>query len=151
MSDKTVQYGPFTPQELDNFIHELQVKNIPFEIHKDESAEKKFKAIDFSNIVTQAEFRTEQYLAQIFYVTLAKKDLVRVSDRLEMLGFPTDIPDFTSAPPEELQNSHKDDVILRASAARNRFNRRMLAWFLMIGLLCLLFMVYGLMVLGQSS
>ena len=75
MSDKTVQFGPFTPQELDSLVRELQLKNIPFEIQKEEETEKKFKAIDFANIVNQVEFRTEQYLAQIFYITLARKDL----------------------------------------------------------------------------
>ena len=145
MSDKTVQYGPFTPQELDNFVRELQLKNIPFEIQKDEDTEKKFKAVDFSNVVNQVEFRNETYLAQIFYITLAKKDLPRVSDRLQQLGFPTDLPDF----PSELETDEREDLVLKAKAARSKFNRRMLAWFLFIGSLCLLFIGYGLKVLSQ--
>ena len=145
MSDKVVQYGPFTPQELDNFVGELQLKNIPFEIQKDEDAEKKFKAIDYSNVINQVEFRNEQYLAQIFYVTLAKKDLPRVSDRLEKLGFPTELPEYSS----ELETDEREDVVIRAKAARTKFNRRLLAWFLIIGVLCLLFMTYGFSVLSQ--
>lgn len=146
MSDKTVQYGPFTPQELDAFVGELQLKNIPFEIQKDEEAEKKFKAIDFSNVVNQVEFRNEQYLAQIFYVTLAKKDLPRMAEHLEKLGFPIELPDF---PTEFQSGDEREDVVLRAQADRNKFNRQLLAWFLVIGVLCLLFMTYGLSVLSQ--
>ncbi|WP_413289535.1 hypothetical protein [Bdellovibrio sp. HCB337] len=145
MSEKTVQYGPFTPQELDSFVRELQLKNIPFEIQKDEDAEKKFKAVDFSNVVNQVEFRNEQYLAQIFYVTLAKKDLSRVADRLAQLGFPTDLPDF----PKELDSDDREDVMVRARADKNKFNRRMLAWFLFIGLLCSIFLGYAISVLSQ--
>jgi len=146
VSDKVVQFGPFTPQELNAFIGELQLKNIPFEINKDEDAEKKFKAAnDISNILNQVEFRTEQYLAQIFYVTLAKKDLPRVSERLERLGFPSEVPEYSP----ELETDEREDMVLRASADRKKFNRRMLAWFLLIGLLCALFMGYGLSVLNQ--
>lgn len=145
MSDKVVQFGPFTPQELDTFVRELQLKNIPFEIQKDEEAEKKFKAVDFSNIVNQAEFRNEQYLAQIFYITLAKIDLPKVSARLEKLGFPTELPEF----PQELQANEREDVLVRARAEKNKFNRRMLAWFLFIGLLCSIFLGYALSVLSQ--
>lgn len=146
MSDKVVQFGPFTPQELDAFVAELQLKNIPFEINKDEDAEKKFRtANDAANIVNQVEFRTEQYLAQIFYVTLAKNDLPRVSARLGKLGFPTEVPEYSS----ELETDEREDVVLKAKVARKQFNRRMLAWFLLIGLLCALFMGYGLSVLSQ--
>lgn len=146
MSDKVVQFGPLTPQELDAFVHELQLKNIPFEIHKDEETEKKFKRIDFANIVNQVEFRTEQYLAQIFYITLAKQDLPRISAHLEKLGFPTELPESEG----ELQTDETEDRILKATVERNKFNRRLLAWGLIIGLLCLIFMSYGFKILSES-
>jgi hypothetical protein len=129
MTEKTVQYGPLTPQELDSFVRELQLKNIPFEIQKDEDAEKKFSANNFSNIVNQVEYRTEQYLGQIFYVTLATKDLPKISASLERLGFPTELPEF----PKELESDPQEDVFVRARASQTKFKRRMVAWILFIG------------------
>lgn len=144
MNDKTVQYGPLTPQELDAFVRELQLKNIPFEIQKDEDSEKKFKSNTFSNLVNQAEYRTEQYLGQIFYVTLATKDLTRVSDSLTRLGFPTELPEF----PKELEGDEREDVFVRAKADKNNFKRRMVAWILLIGLLSSIFIGYAISVLN---
>lgn len=139
MSDKIVQYGPFTPQEMDSFVRELQLKNIPFEIQKDDDAEKKFKAIDFANVVNQAEFRHEQYLAQIFYITFAKKDLPLVAKRLEQLGFPTDLPEF----PSELAEDPREDILVRARAEKTTFNRRRLIWLLVIGYVCFVAIMYA--------
>lgn len=139
MSDKTVQYGPFTPQELNDFVRELQLKNIPFEIQKDEDAEKKFKSIDFGNVVNQVEYRTEQYLAQVFYITLARSDLAKVSARLQKLGFPTELPEFS----KELESDDREDLVMKARSERKKFNRRLLAWFLLIGLGCLIFIGYA--------
>lgn len=145
MNDKTVQYGPLTPQELDTLVRELQLKNIPFEIQKDEDAEKKFKSNNFSNLVNQVEYRTEQYLGQIFYVTLATKDLTRVKESLTRLGFPTELPEF----PKELQNDEREDVFVRAKAEKTNFKRRMVAWVLLIGLLSSIFIGYAISVLNQ--
>jgi len=140
MSDKTIQFGPLTPQELDSFVRELQLKNIPFEIHKEEEAEKKFKAIDFANVVNQVEYRTEQYLAQIFYITLARTDLPKVAKRLEQLGFPTEIPE---GPALELEGSDGSEVFMRARDEKAKFNKRLVAWLLILGGLCFWFIVYA--------
>lgn len=146
MSDKVVQYGPFTPQEMDSFVRELQLKNIPFEIQKDEDTEKKFKAIDFANTVNQAEFRHEQYLAQIFYLTFAKKDLPLIADRLKQLGFPTELPEF----PSELESDPREDIVIKAKAEKTRFNRRMLIWLLFLGYLCFSLIMYAIGKLDPS-
>lgn len=139
MSKKTIQFGPLTPQELDSLVREFQLKNIPFEIQKEEDAEKRFKAVDFANIVNQAELRTEQYLGQIFYITLARKDLPKVETRLKQLGFPTD---FTESE-VELEEIDGTEIFLRAKAEKKRFNKRLTAWILLIGLLCFWFIFYA--------
>lgn len=146
MADKTVQYGPLTPQELDSFVRELQLKNIPFEIQKDEDAEKKFSSNNFSNLVNQVEYRTEQYLGQIFYVTLATKDLSKISTTLERLGFPTELPEF----PKELETDTSEDVFIRAKADKTKFKRRMVAWILFIGVLSSILIGGAMLLLGQS-
>lgn len=146
MADKTVQYGPLTPQELDSFVRELQLKNIPFEIQKDEDAEKKFSSNNFSNLVNQVEYRTEQYLGQIFYLTLATKDLSKISATLERLGFPTELPEF----PKELETDTNEDVFVRAKADKTKFKRRMVAWILFIGVLSSILIGGAMLLLGQS-
>lgn len=126
MSDKVVQYGPLRTPDLEALIAELQLKNIPFEIIEEEKTTS----------------------PQSFRLTLAKKDLPRISAHLENLGFPTTLPVFPVAKePEETPISR----VLKARAARRKFHLRLLTWFLVVGLLCLLFMVYGLRVLSQSS
>lgn len=144
-TEKTVQYGPLTPQELDSFVRELQLKNIPFEIQKDEEAEKKFKSNNFSNLVTQAEYRTEQYLGQIFYVTLATKDIPRISETLGRLGFPTELPEF----PKELETDEREDIFVRAKSSQQKFKKQMVAWILLIGVLSSMFIAYAFHVLNQ--
>jgi hypothetical protein len=146
MSEKTVQYGPLTPQELDSFVRECQLKNIPFEIHKDEDSEKKFTSNNFSNLVNQVEYRTEQYLGQIFYITLATKDIFRIATSLQRLGFPTELPEF----PKELDADDREDVFVRAKADKTKFKRRIVAWILLIGLLSSILVGYALSVLNQS-
>ncbi|MGZ6447564.1 MAG: hypothetical protein ACXWRA_05990 [Pseudobdellovibrionaceae bacterium] len=145
MSEKTVQFGPFTPQELDNLVRELQVKNIPFEIQKDEEAEKNFKNNNFANIVNQVSYRNEQYLGQIFYITLAKRDLPLIEEYLMNLGFPIDLPEF----PSELINDEQDNFFVKARAEKVNFTRRMIGWVFLIGALCLIFISYALVVLSQ--
>ncbi|HEY8272370.1 MAG TPA: hypothetical protein VIG33_15875 [Pseudobdellovibrionaceae bacterium] len=149
MSDKIVQYGPLTPQELDKLVHELQLRNIPFEIQKDEEAEKKFKSNNFSNIVNQISYRNEQYLGQIFYITLATKDLPRMEEHLKELGFPIDLPEFSGESPPELDNDERENVFVKARAEKTNFNRRMIAWIFLIGMLCMMFISYALTVLNQ--
>ncbi len=146
MTGKTVQYGPLTPQELDSFVRELQIKNIPFEIQKDDDAEKRFSASNFSNIVNQAEYRTEQYLGQIFYITLATKDLSKISSTLERFGFPTGLPEF----PKELETDANEDVFVRAKADKIKFKRRMVAWILFIGLMSSIVIGGAMFLLGRS-
>lgn len=65
-----MQYGPYTPQECKKVVDWLQNRNIKFEIIKDQEKENEYKSSDGSNIVKRAEFRTETFLAQIFYIEI---------------------------------------------------------------------------------
>lgn len=126
MSSKTIQYGPFTPQELEAMVRELQAKNIPFEIAKDEAEEQKFRRIDYANLVKQADLRVEHYLAQVFYLTIAKSDVERVSVTLAKFGFPTE---FSENPEELVEDSSNDFASAEAfsdqSASRRMSEREM--------------------------
>ena len=61
-------YGPFTPQECEKAVNWLKEHNIKFEILKDQEKENEFKSSNGVNIIKQAEFRTETFLAQLFYI-----------------------------------------------------------------------------------
>lgn len=67
-----MQYGPFTPQECETAISWLKKHNVQFEISKDQDKENDFKASNGANIIKQAEFRTETFLAQLFYIDIAE-------------------------------------------------------------------------------
>jgi hypothetical protein len=144
MSSKTIQFGPFSPQELEKLIRELQLKNIPFELAKDEKAEKKFKAIDYSNLLSQTHWRTEHYMAQIFYVTLAKSDLPKVREKIEEFGFPTTLEENPKELVLDEQMDVRENVFLKAKIEKKNFNRRLVAWLLIVGFLCLTFIGYAL-------
>ena len=68
------EFGPFTPQELEKVVDWLKSKNLKFEIGKDQHVEDLFRLNDGRNIIKQAEFRTEVYLAQIFVVQVQNMD-----------------------------------------------------------------------------
>lgn len=65
-----MQYGPFTPQECEKAISWLKEHQINFEVIKDQAAENEFRVSSGSNLVKQAEFRTETFLAQLFYLEI---------------------------------------------------------------------------------
>lgn len=67
-----MQYGPLTPQECEIAINWLRARDIHFEIVKDQAAENDFRANTGANIIKQAEFRTETFLAQIFYLDVSE-------------------------------------------------------------------------------
>lgn len=62
------KYGPFTPQELVPSVDWLEKNDIIFELSRDQDPENQFKRNDPTNILAVTEFRTEVYLAQIFYL-----------------------------------------------------------------------------------
>lgn len=62
------KYGPFSPQELDSCLQWLEKQSITFELIKDDTLEKKFQKNDPAQVLALTEFRTEVYLAQIFYL-----------------------------------------------------------------------------------
>ena len=69
-----MEYGPFTPQECEKAIVWLKDHQICFEVIKDQAAENEFRVNSGANIVKQAEFRTETFLAQLFYLEIPEID-----------------------------------------------------------------------------
>lgn len=101
MSENSVEIGPLTPQELDRICEILKRDKVSFEIFKDEETEKLETRDDFHNLVAKAEFRTESYLAQIYYLSLSPEMTKRYHHLWEKLGLASGLPD--NAEPEELK------------------------------------------------
>jgi hypothetical protein len=98
------EFGPFTPQELEKVVDWLKLKNLLFEIGKDQKAENAFKISDGQNIVHQAEFRTETYLAQIFTVQVQGMNSELVSEFHQLFRMTEKIPErFLSQPTESAE------------------------------------------------
>lgn len=69
MEDR-LQYGPYSPQEVDRISTWLQQNNIRFELVRDDQEAKEALMNDGQNVINLAEFRTKVYLAQVFYIAL---------------------------------------------------------------------------------
>lgn len=65
-----MQYGPFTPQEFKKAADWLKEHDVKFEVTKDQDKENEFRSSNGLNIIKQVEFRTETFLAQIFYIEI---------------------------------------------------------------------------------
>lgn len=113
MLEADLEVGPFTPQEIDEVCTELKAKNIRFELLKDEATEKLETRADYANIVNKAEFRTETYLAQIFYVKLSQADFRKNSSLFERYGMAT-------APTENPSELNVDNMASVREASENK-------------------------------
>lgn len=108
-----MEYGPFTPQECEKAIAWLKEHQIKFEVIKDQAAENEFKASGGSNIVKQAEFRTETFLAQLFYLEIPVINADLAGQLNSMFGvkaeiFPTSLtekPDYIDLTSDILKSS----------------------------------------------
>jgi hypothetical protein len=122
-------YGPYTPQETDRIATELKGLGVPFEINKDEEEEKKFSRNDFSNIVTRAEYRTESYLAQIFYFVIEAKDEKTFEQILIRQKL---APKETGPETEESLNevSAQEEALIKSGAELQNIKKRWTARFL---------------------
>lgn len=86
---KTIEVGPFTPQELEQVVEMLQSQRAAFEILKDEETEKLQMKNDYANVVKKAEYRLETYLGQIFYIRITQDDFDKYKNFLAKFGMAT--------------------------------------------------------------
>ncbi len=68
--ENRIQYGPYSPQEVERISVWLKENNVPFELVRNDQEAKEALMNDGQNVVSLAEFRTNVYLAQVFYVVL---------------------------------------------------------------------------------
>ncbi len=68
--ENLIQYGPYSPQEMDRASKWLQSQGYPFEIIRNDQDAKEALMNDGQNLINLADLRTGIYLAQIFYINL---------------------------------------------------------------------------------
>lgn len=116
-----MQHGPFTPQECDKIAQWLTGRGIDFQILKDEESEKAFRANDGQNVVQRAEFRTETFLAQLFYI-----DIPEMSP-FEEKEFASQFLPPEEKPPASLKVEPEREFSLHQDALRSRRQKRLWA------------------------
>lgn len=89
---QTIDFGPFTPQELERFVTWLALKKYHYEIIKDEAAENAFTSNEGRNVVARADLRTEIYLAQIFTVRVDDLSPAQVQEINQHFKLIEDVP-----------------------------------------------------------
>jgi hypothetical protein len=68
--ENLIQYGPYSPQEVERATLWLQQRKIAFEIIRNDQEAKEALMNDGQNVVNLADLRTGIYLAQVFYINL---------------------------------------------------------------------------------
>lgn len=131
-----MMYGPFTPQECDSAVKWLDSKGVQFQIIKDEEKEKDFRRSDGQNLVNQAHWRTEVFLAQVFYVEIeswSSSDQAEFTDKfLQKQEVP---PDFIRQSQESEVSTEemrlRRDAVQAAKTKRYWARAFAIAWILM--------------------
>lgn len=120
-----MQYGPYTPQECKKAIDWLQKRHIQFEIVKDQDKENEFRSNNGTNILKQVEFRTETFLAQLFYIEILETSEIVNQEFHNQFSAHSEI-----FPNSLIEKSETDD--LSADIAKSIKTRRFWSWVLII-------------------
>lgn len=126
-----MEYGPYSPQEIERIVLWLQTKGIGFEILRNDQDAKESLMNDGLNAVRLADLRTGVYLGQIFYVI--PKDASPSIHREFSETFSR--PEEQFASPEKFAHSEESDAGLTQSAAAHEQAQRSWAKWLAIALI----------------
>ena len=110
MIESTLEVGPLTPQELEEVCDLLKAQNFPFEILKDEEAEKAEMTNDYENIADKLGWRTRTYLGQVFYIRMSQNDFQKCKMLFENLGMATEPKENPSELNADITQVHQDAV-----------------------------------------
>lgn len=102
-----VQYGPYSPQEIDRISDWLKQNQIQFELIRNDQEAKEALMNDGQNVVSLVEFRTKVYLAQVFYVDLIDVDDVRKKIFEDQFALGEEV-----FPPARSQQEHDDKELI---------------------------------------
>lgn len=120
--EQQIEVGPFTPQEVDKVCSDLSHRKVAFELLKDIAKEKEELLSDYQNLILKAEYRTETYLGQIFFLRLNREDFHKHADLFSELGMSvlSKVSDANLEHPKELQTEDMG-MVHRKSVGQKKF------------------------------
>lgn len=121
MLESTLEVGPLTPQELENVCEQLKSQGVRFEILKDADQEKLEMKEDYLNVANKANWRTETYLGQIFFLRLQQTDFQHNKALFSELGLatsPQENPAELNADISQVHEAAKEERQLKRISAR---------------------------------
>ncbi len=132
--ENLIQYGPYSPQEVERAAVWLKAENIFFEIIRNDQEAKEALMNDGQNVVNLADLRTGIYLAQIFYINLKSPDDLQRKNFEDKFCLKPEV--FKSA----LLNEADDQRLLQKDSRQNQIKKR--SWAILLsGLLIIQVMV----------
>lgn len=136
----SIQYGPYSPQEMDRIAQWVQAKSLKFEILRNDQEAKEGLMNDSQNVVRLADFRTGIYLAQIFYINIfdLPEDLKNQFE--EKFSLPTE--SFASFNDQKKSAMPESDYDLKTKAWQHGQRQRSWATWLVVAILVSLFLGY---------
>ena len=121
----TLQYGPYSPQEVDRVSSWLKEQNIQFEILRNDQEARESLMNDGQNVVNLADLRTGVYLAQIFYISLKNAS---ESQKVQFENKFT--PQNESFSKQTAVDLVSDQTIVHSRSIRHQYKKRSWAIFL---------------------
>ncbi|MBC7741894.1 MAG: hypothetical protein H7061_06840 [Bdellovibrionaceae bacterium] len=134
-----IQYGPYSPQELDRASKWLQGHLIAFEIIRNDQDAKEALMNDGQNVVNLADLRTGIYLAQIFYINLKNPTEAQKKDFESR--FTEKSESFLHQGAGGVLSEGDEDLVAKASR-KNHFKKR--AWATILAAAIIIQIIYSL-------
>ncbi len=128
--ENRIQYGPYSPQEVDRITVWLKQQPIKFELIRDDQEAKEALMNDGQNLVNLADLRTGIYLAQVFYVNLINPDEAEKKSFEDLFCLKPEVY------PGQKQASEGDDLRLAADSLHNQRKKR--GWAILLSALLIL-------------
>ncbi len=142
--ENSIQYGPYSPQEIERIATWLQTQKIQFEIIRDDQEAKEALMNDGQNVVNLADLRTGIYLAQVFYVNLSQMTDVQQRNFENLYCLKAEV--FKSKSPL----ASNDDQQLADDSLKNQRKKRSWAIFLSVVLIIQIMIGFYLVILKGS-
>lgn len=121
-----MEYGPYSPQEVDRIATWLNAKSISFQILRDDKEAKVSLMNDGLNALRLADLRTGIYLAQIFYILIESMSEADRQEFEQLFSLPVE----SFSHPERFVVKPEDEVNLSTEAKQHEKLQRSWAWLL---------------------
>lgn len=147
--ENIIQYGPYSPQEVDRITQWLKAHQLNFEIIRNDQEAKEALMNDGQNVVNLADLRTGIYLAQVFYINLKNCDETQKKKFEDLFclkaeAYPASIPINESG-----SETDSDDQKLAFDSQVNHQKKRSWATFLSVLLILQIVIAFCWIILGR--